>query len=152
MKVQVKVKVTNEDLREFGLPRCCKVGDAGVDLYVLLAPEDKTNGLVIFPGERRLLDAGMKLELPEGYYARIVHRSSTERRHRLRVVEGIIDNGYRGQLYVQVSNDNTFPITLHHGERIGQLIILPIVQGEFVEVDELAPSDRGEGGFGSTGR
>lgn len=151
-KVIVKVKIVDEAVREFGLPKYRKSGDAGADLYVVLSMEDREQGLTIFPGERKLLDTGIHIELPEGYYARIVHRSSTEKRYRLRVVEGTIDQGYRGRLFAQVSNDNTFPVTIKHGDRIAQLVILPIIQGSFEEVEELADSDRGEGGFGSTGR
>lgn len=151
-KPVVKVKVVNEAAREFGLPYHRKEGDAGADLYVVLSEEDRKDGLTIFPGERKLLDTGLRIELPDGVYARITHRSSTEKRHRLRVVEGTIDQGYRGKLFAQVSNDNTFPVTIKHGDRIAQLILLPLIQANFIEVDELADSDRGEGGFGSTGK
>lgn len=152
MKVPVKVKFVDEAAKELGLPRYRKTGDAGADLYVILPEAERKEGLHVFPGERKLLDTGMHIQLPEGYYARIVHRSSTEKRHRLRVVEGIIDQGYRGRLYAQVSNDNTFPVTIQHGDRIAQLVILPIIQGAFEEAEELDSSDRGEGGFGSTGK
>lgn len=151
MKVPVKVKFVDDAARELGLPQHRKQGDAGADLYVVLPDNERKEGLQIFPGERKLLNTGMRIQLPEGYYARILHRSSTEKRYRLRVIEGLIDQGFRGTLYAQVSNDNTFPVTIQHGDRIAQLVILPIIQGDFQEAEELDQSDRGEGGFGSTG-
>jgi len=148
----IKVKFVDDEAKSLGLPHHRKAGDAGVDLHVILSPEDRDNGLTIFPGERKLLDTGMHMEFPHGVFARISHRSSTERRRRLRVVEGTIDQGFRGRLFTQVSNDNTFPIVVEHGERLAQMILSPIVHGYFSEVTELADSDRGEAGFGSTGR
>lgn len=151
MGLEVKVKVVDQEVHKFGLPKYRKSGDAGADLFVILPKEERKEGLTIFPGERKLLDTGLHVELPEGHYAQITHRSSTEKRFRLRVVGGTIDNGYRGRLFAQVSNDNTFPVTVQHGDRIAQLILMPLIQAEFVEVAELSDSDRGEGGFGSTG-
>jgi len=148
----VKVKFADEQAKEWGLPFHRKSGDAGVDLHVILDAEDRADGLTIYPGQRALLDTGMHMEFPPGVFARIQHRSSTERRRRLRVVEGTIDQGFRGRLFTQVSNDNSFPIVVKHGERLAQMILSPIVHGNFIESDDLADSDRGEAGFGSTGR
>lgn len=148
---KVKVLFVDEEAKRLGLPYYRHEGDAGVDLHVILGEDDRESGLTIFPGERKLLDTGMHIELPFGYWARITHRSSTERKWRLRVVEGTIDQGYRGRLFTQVSNDNTFPIKIDHGARIAQLILMPIVMAKFVEVDELEGSGRGTKGFGSTG-
>lgn len=148
MKVEVGIKLIHEDAK---LPQHQHVGDAGADLYVYLDEKDRKEGLTVFPGERELIATGLQLKLPEGYWARITHRSSTERRLRLRVVEGTIDNGYTGPLFVQVHNGNTYPINVQHGDRLAQLILCPIIQGNFHSITELPNTDRGANGFGSTG-
>lgn len=148
MKVNVGIKLLNEDAK---LPQHQHVGDAGADLYVYLEPKDREEGLTIFPDQRELIATGLCLSLPEKIWARITHRSSTERRLRLRVVEGTIDNGYTGPLFVQVHNGNTYPIKVEHGDRLAQLILCPIIQGNFAVVEDLPSTDRGAGGFGSTG-
>lgn len=94
------------------------------------------------------------MEFPIGYYGRIVHRSSTEKNHRLRVIEGIIDD-YRGELYLQVHNTNSCKVSVYHGDRLGQLILartypFPIQAVE--DNEELRPSKRGFNGFGSSGK
>lgn len=156
MNDEVKVKFLDEESAKLGLPFYRHDGDAGADLHVILDSNPRSRerelGKRIFPGERELLACGIALELPVGYWARIVHRSSTEKLHRLRVVEGTIDNGYRGALFVQVHNTNTFPVDIQHGDRLAQLIIHKIYQPKFVIVDSLTGSDRGEGGFGSTNK
>jgi dUTP pyrophosphatase len=152
LEVPIKVKFTDPEAKRLGPPKYHKSGDAGADLYVILDEADRERGLTVFPGERKLLATGIRIELPRGFWARITHRSSTEKRHRLRVVEGTIDQGFRGDLFTQVSNDNTFPVVLHHGDRVAQLIVLPIIHGIFAEAEELGASERGTGGFGSTGK
>ncbi len=148
MKVDVGIKLIKEDAR---LPQHQHEGDAGADLYVYLDPDDREEGLTIFPDQRELIATGLHVVLPTDIWARITHRSSTERRLRLRVVEGTIDNGYTGPLFVQVHNGNTFPIKVQHGDRLAQLILCPIIQGNFGVIDELPDTDRGASGFGSTG-
>lgn len=149
---KVKVRFLSDDARKLGLPRQGYKGDAGADLFVVLTDEhDKEHGRQIFPGERVLISAGIHIEIEEGFWARVAHRSSTERRLRLRVIEGTIDNGYRGEIFVQVANENSFPVSVHHGDRIAQLILMPVIDPIFEEVKELAESERGKRGFGSTG-
>lgn len=148
---QLQVKFTSEEARKFGLPKYAFKGDAGFDLRVILPESDREHGTTIFPGERKLLDAGIQISLPDDHWGRITHRSSTERRLRLRVVEGTIDSGYTGPIYVQVSNDNTFPIKVQHGDRIAQMIVCPVIQVGIVETNQLPSTDRGSKGFGSTG-
>jgi len=150
-EVNVSVKFLNEEARAVGLPIYRYEGDAGADLHVILDDEDRKHGLTIFPGERRIIPTGVALQIEQGYKARITHRSSTERRLRLRVVEGTIDNGYTGPIFVQVANENSFPITVNHKDRVAQLVIMPIIHGQFKEVHEFKPTERGANGFGSTG-
>lgn len=127
-------------------------GDAGIDLPIVLSEEDrKHDGLQIFPNERAALHTGFIMEFPIGHYGRIVHRSSTEKKHRLRVIEGIIDD-YRGEILVQVHNPNTFPIKVYHGDRLGQLIIVKTCPFKLEEAQSLRESKRGSNGFGSSGK
>ena len=128
-------------------------GDAGVDLPVVLTEEEiGEDGYFVYPGERDRLHTGIKMEFPVGYYARIVHRSSTEKARRLRVIEGIIDD-YRGEILIQVHNlQNTWPIRVHHGERLGQIILARTAPFAVEYASELRPSQRGDSGFGSSGK
>lgn len=150
-KPNIKIKFVNNDAKEFGLPMYAYQSDAGCDLRVILKPDEIKTGLTIFPNERVLLSCGFKMRIEDGWWARITHRSSTERRLRLRVVEGTIDTGYLGEIFTQVHNPNTFPLTIHHGDRIAQMIFHKVHQANFEEVDDLGTTDRGSNGFGSSG-
>lgn len=136
---------------ELGLIKHAYPGDAGIDLPIVLNAEQRKHGnLVIYPGERERLHTGMALAFPEGYWGRIVHRSSTEKMHRLRVIEGVIDQ-YRGEILVQVHNMNTFPIPVEHGQRLAQIILVATGSFKARVVKELPPSVRSDKGFGSSG-
>jgi dUTP pyrophosphatase len=139
-----------EESKKLGLIKYAYPGDAGIDLPTVLLRSDQQHGLTIFPGDRVILHTGMKMAFDDGYWGRIVHRSSTEKRHRLRVIEGTIDK-YRGEILVQVHNGNTFPVIIQHGQKLGQLIILPTAVNVPTVVDELPASERGSKGFGSSG-
>ena len=128
-------------------------GDAGIDLPIVLSVEDRKHGKkVIWPGEREMLHTGIIMEFPPGYFGRIVHRSSTEKVFRLRVVEGIIDNGFRGPLKSHVYNGNTCQAEVYHGDRLAQLILAKTASFQCTEVDKLNPSSRDVSGWGSSGR
>jgi len=150
-KLPVGVKFIDDEARKFGLPSYKYDGDAGVDLFVILDECDRKNGLTIFPGEKKLLSTGIHLQFPPGIWGRIIHRSSTETKWRLRVIEGTIDSGFTGALFTQVINNNTFPIRIDHGSRIAQLILMSNVTRPFVEINELVHTSRGQNGFGSSG-
>jgi len=92
--------------------------------------------------------------VPDGYAGLVVPRSGIAARHGIGVVNGpgLVDAGYRGEIKVILVNHGSEPFTINRGDRIAQLVVLPVVVQEFVEVDELPPSPRGDGGFGSTGR
>ncbi len=137
---------------EFGLPKYTYFAeDAGIDLPVVLDEEHRESGLTIYPGDRAMLHSGLLIEPPHGYWSRIIHRSSTEKRHRLRVIEGVIDAGYRNEIITQVHNSNSFPIVVKHGQRIAQLILCPLVCFQIELATELSKSARGKSGFGSSG-
>ena len=156
-KVHQKIRIKYADneygreAKKLGLPEYSYDGDAGLDLPVVLPVAEHGHGLQIFPGDRVMLHTGMVMEFPKGYWGRITHRSSTENRSRLRVIEGTIDD-YRGEIFVQVHNMNTFPLHVEHGHKLAQLILCNTCSFTIEEAQELRPSRRGANGFGSTGK
>lgn len=122
-------------------------GDAGADLTTIVDAE-------LAPGQRAVLPTGIALALPPGYAGFVHPRSGLAARHGLALVNapGTIDAGYRGEIKVIVVNlDPRDPIRLSRGDRIAQLVIQPVARAEFVDVDQLPESPRGQGGFGSSG-
>lgn len=148
MALKLKV-MRNEIAKEFPLIGIAKEGDVGLDLPATL-PDGP---VIINPGERYLIPTGIKIEVPEGYWASIEARSSTSKQS-LIVPKGVIDEGYRGELFAQILNVGNNSVEIRHGDRLIQLILHKriIKDFEIEEVDELSPSERGETGFGSTGR
>lgn len=122
---------------------------AGLDLSAAL-----NEAVVLAPGERVAIPTGLAFELPSGYEGQLRPRSGLAREHGVTLVNspGTLDADYRGPLLVLLINHGTVPVTIEHGQRIAQLVIAPIVQAELIEADELSTTDRGDGGFGSTGR
>ncbi len=125
------------------VPRYQREGDAGMDLHLLRAA-------TVITGETVTLQTGIAAEIPPGYEGQIRGRSSLGSRG-LQVVMGTIDSGFRGELRVSMYALQGY-FELEAGDRIAQLVIAPVVHAEIEEVDELSPSERGTGGFGSTGR
>ena len=122
-------------------------GDAGADLV-------SAEELRLGPGERALVATGVRIALPDGYVAFVVPRSGLAAKHGITIVNapGTVDAGYRGEIKVSLLNtDATEPYDIAVGDRIAQLIVMPVQRVRFVPVDELPESARGEGGFGSTG-
>ncbi len=119
---------------------------AGFDLHSI---ED----IVLLPGERKLISTGLSFEIPQGYEIQIRPRSGLAYKHGISVLNspGTIDSDYRGEIKVLLINysDEEFEIKL--GDRIAQAIIQKVIQAQFIEVDSLNNTERGDGGFGSTG-
>jgi dUTP pyrophosphatase len=129
------------------LPARAHPGDAGYDLYAL---EDEVLG----PGERRALRTGVAIEVPDGQAGLVLPRSGLAARHGITLVNspGLIDRGYRGELFVIALNtDREEPHAFSAGDRIAQLVLVDAREQDVVEVDELSASARGGGGLGSTG-
>jgi dUTP pyrophosphatase len=120
-------------------------GDAGSDLYTM-------GEWIALPNTLTNISTGVRVRLPEGFYARIVARSGTLRKYGILVNEGIIDNGYTGELFVCVFNPNDHEVIIPDGDRLAQLILCPIVDAQFERVEILPTTERGERGFGSSGR
>ncbi len=134
---------------ELELPSHASVGDAGIDLR---AAESLT---LAAGGARALVATGFAIAIPVGYAGFVQPRSGLALKHGVTVLNtpGLIDSGYRGELKVLLINtDPTAAFEVVRGERVAQLVIQPYATVEFVEVDELDDSERGVGGFGSTGR
>jgi dUTP pyrophosphatase len=129
------------------LPSYAHPGDAGADLTT-------TVDVRLEPGERALVPTGISIALPEGYVGLVHPRSGLAARCGLSIVNapGTVDAGYRGELKVMLINlDPREPIVLDRGDRIAQLVVQRVERADFVEVDELPASVRGDGGHGSTG-
>ena len=131
---------------ELPLPRHAHAGDAGVDLHA-------ATPAMLAPGERAVVPTGVAVAIPEGHAGLVIPRSGMAARHGLSVVNspGLVDSGYRGELKVILVNLGAEPVEVARGDRIAQLVVTPVESVEFVEVDELPGTERGEGGLGSTG-
>lgn len=130
------------------LPSYARPGDAGLDLF---SAEDVS----LKPGDRAAVPTGLAVEIPVGYAGFVHARSGRALREGLALVNGpgLIDSGYRGEIKVIVVNlDPSDVVHVARGDKIAQLVIQPVVTAELVEAGDLTASERGDGGFGSTGR
>jgi dUTP pyrophosphatase len=131
---------------ELPTPESAHDGDAGIDLY---AREDTA----LPPGRWAMVPTGVAVAIPEGHAGLVAPRSGLAARHGISVVNGpgVIDAGYRGELKVILINHGKDAVLLGRGDRVAQLVVVPIALVELEEVKELPDSERGHGGFGSTG-
>jgi dUTP pyrophosphatase len=129
------------------LPSYARPDDAGLDLCA-------ASPVTLPPGGRALVPTGIAVAVPRGYAGLVLPRSGLALRQGVTVLNGpgLIDSGYRGEVKVLLINHDAQPATFERGERIAQLVLQRVEQAEVVEVDELPPTERGSGGFGSTGR
>ena len=128
-------------------PAYAHPGDAGADLCAAEA-------VTLAAGERHTVATGVAIALPEGYAAFVVPRSGLAMRHGITIVNspGTVDAGYRGEIRVTVLNtDRSMPYDIAVGDRIAQLIVMPVTRARFIPVDTLPESHRGTAGFGSSG-
>ena len=144
---QVKIQIQRLD-KELPLPQYAKPGDAGLDVYARIDCR-------LAPGERALIPTGIAIALPEGYVCLAHPRSGLAAKHGISIVNapGTIDAGFRGEIQIILINTdagNYFEVK--RGDRIAQLVFQRVEEAHFEEVDELPTSERGSGGFGSTGK
>ena len=146
--MEVKVKKLNSAAI---LPRRGSARAAGYDLFACLPEEGE---IVLQPGETRRIPLGLALALPEGTFGAVFARSGLAPRQGLRPPNcvGVVDSDYRGENMVPLHNDSGVPQTIRHGDRVAQMVVLPYLAVDFLEADALDETERGEGGFGSTGR
>lgn len=140
--IDVRFTLNGEDARP---PLRTYAQDAGTDLPC-------SEEMVCPPRKAINLPTGVSLELPSGYWALVTGRSSANSVHGLIVIQGVIDNGYRGELFVRVYNPGDKPFTILKHMRLAQVILFPLVVPRFIQTPTLGPGERGDKGFGSTGQ
>jgi dUTP pyrophosphatase len=149
--VAVGVKLLNKGAKT---PSYASLEAAGADLHANLY-EKNTNtvydNIVLPAGGRMLIKTGIAIELMPGTWAEIRGRSGLANKHGIAVLGGVIDSDYRGDIGVILHNTGLQDFTINHGDRIAQLIVVPVLRGTFEEVEEFSTTERGENGFGSTG-
>lgn len=138
--VNIKVLKETEDAV---LPTYAHFGDAGADLY---ANEE----VDIQPNEVKIIQTGLKVEIPDGYEMQVRPRSGMSTKTPILGILGTVDSGYRGSLGVMLYNHGDIPYRVQKGDRIAQAVIAPTYHGNFLISDSLSETERGEGGFGST--
>jgi dUTP pyrophosphatase len=139
--VEIKVKKLNEDAI---IPHYAHNGDAGLDIY---SCEDT----IIYPGDRKLVSTGISMELPQGYVALIWDKSGIATKNGVTKMAGVIDCHYRGEYKILLYNASREPFIVKKAQKIAQVLIQPVESVEVKEVKELSDTQRGAGGFGSTG-
>lgn len=139
----LKCKVTDPKYT----PTRAHPGDAGLDLRA-------AENALLFPGDRQTVDTGVSVEIPDGYVGLVCARSGNAARRGLGMVNGIgvIDSGYRGPINAILINHGRDNVAISRGDRLAQLLIVPIETPSVEIVDSLSDSERGTGGLGSTGR
>jgi dUTP diphosphatase len=147
MAVEIAVTRTPEG-EGLPLPSYATLDAAGMDLHAAVESE-----VTLLPGERALIPTGLRIALPPGYEAQVRPRSGLALRHGISMVNtpGTLDADFRGAVAVLLINHGHEPFTVHRGDRIAQMVVAPVIRATWVEVAELPPSERGEGGFGHTG-
>jgi len=137
--------------REVPLPAYETEGSAGADLRANFPDRGE---VVLAPGARALIPTGLRIEIPNGYEVQVRPRSGLALMHGITLpnAPGTIDSDYRGPLGVIIMNAGSEAFTISHGDRIAQMVVAPVVQARFELAEALNETDRGAGGFGSTGR
>lgn len=144
--MKINIKRLNEDAK---IPTRGSSEAAGYDLYACI------NSPVTIPSHSTVkIGTGLAIEIPEGYFGAVFARSGLATKQGLRLANavGVIDSDYRGEYIVALHNDTDEAKLITPGERIAQLVVMPYLAVEFNDVNELSDTDRGEGGFGSTGK
>ena len=143
----VKINIVNRGRQQ--LPAYATELSAGMDLRANI-----DESITLNPMERRIIPTGLYMALPPGYEAQVRPRSGLAFKHGITVLNspGTIDADYRGEIGVLLVNLSNEPFVITEGERIAQMVVMPYLSVEFEEVETLNETERGEGGFGSTGR
>lgn len=140
--LKIKVKKVQSDAV---LPKFAHPGDAGMDLFAL---EDT----VVLPGEVTKVRTGIAMQIPDGYVGLCWDKSGISIKHGIKLLGGVIDAGYRGEVIVGLINLGKEAYTFEKGHKIAQMLIQKVARPEIEETEELSDTSRGEGGFGSTGK
>ena len=148
IKIDIRLLPHGEGL---ALPAYQSAHAAGLDLFAAV-PEDAP--VTLAPGKYALIPTGLTIALPAGYEAQIRPRSGLAAKHGVTVLNapGTVDADYRGEISVPLINHGDMPFQIRRGERIAQMVIASVVRAELIPVAALSATERGSGGFGSTGR
>ena len=143
--------------KEAQLPSRSNPSDAGADVFYC-ADSNKDQEIVVWTGDSRILPTGLKVEVPHGYMLEVKNRSGMAAKKSLVVGACVVDSGYSGEIFVNLHNIGKGSQTIKHGDKIAQLVLVPVVQWRSIEVkentlyqDPLTISNRGAGALGSTG-
>ncbi|MGB1426568.1 MAG: dUTP diphosphatase, partial [Paracoccaceae bacterium] len=136
------------------LPSYETTGAAGADLRANFPPDQRHAGAVLAAGTRALMPTGLHMEIPHGYEVQLRPRSGLALKHGITLLNapGTIDSDYRGAVGVILINTSDQDFHIAHGDRIAQMVVAPVTQAGFAVSDALSATDRGAGGFGSTGQ
>ncbi|MAF13375.1 MAG: dUTP diphosphatase [Parcubacteria group bacterium] len=140
--MKVKIKKLNT---EAVIPSYAHPGDVGLDLYAL-------DDYSLQPGERKIFDLGFALEFETGYVAFVKDKSSLPKNGGVHTMAGVYDAGYRGEYNVNLINLGNEIYQINKGDKIAQLVIMPVIKADLEETENLSNTSRGEGRFGSTGK
>lgn len=160
--VSVKLAKVHEDAK---IPKYAHAGDSGFDLHAYLpavkslVKTDKFNAdqyvdhkpVELYPGKFVLIKTGLRFQLPEGFELQVRPRSGLAAKYGIQAHFGTVDEPYRGEIGVVLFNHGEKPFKIEHGDRVAQAVIAPVTRASFTVVDELDATERGEGGFGSSG-
>lgn len=148
--MQVKIKKLSSKIgEEIGLPQYATAGSAGIDLAACI-----DQPITLNPGEIKKIPTGIAIQIPSPAYGGFVFpRSGLSSKHGLNLANcvGVIDSDYTGEILCPLQNNGSLPYEVQPGERIAQLVFIPVLQPDFIWVDHLEKTERGVGGFGSTG-
>ena len=145
----MQIKIVNKSNNP--MPEYKTVGAAGMDIRADFSQENVSSQQIDGFGWLTV-PTGIYMEVPKGYYAQVMSRSGLAFKQSIEAFNGVIDSDYRGEIKVLLKNMSPIPKNIKDGERIAQILIKPVAQPTLTEVDELSNTDRGEGGFGSTGK
>lgn len=145
--MSIKLKIIRLD-KTMPLPSYAHVGDAAFDLYA-------SKEITLKPGERASVPTGLTMEIPQGFAGFVWKKSGLSHKHNVNAISGVIDSGYRGEVFVNMVNNGIEPYTFEKNHKIAQMVIQKCEDIEIVEVggiSDLSDSARGDGGFGSSGK
>ncbi len=140
--MQIKIKRLKDDAK---LPTYAHAGDAGMDIYT-------PDSFKLIPGERKFVPVGFSAEIPNGYVLLAWGKSSLASKAGIETIGGVIDAGYRGEIFIGLINLSNEEYSFEAGDKICQLLLQQVSTPEIIEVTDLADSSRGDAGFGSTGK
>ena len=150
-KILTKIKKLDHWDDSLELPTYKTSLDSGADIRACFPNKED---LVLKPGEKTLIPTGISMDIPLGYEIQVRPRSGIAAKTGLMILNspGTVDNGYKGEIKIIMGNLGASPEVIKHGDRVAQIVLSPVIQMEIQITDNIGDSDRGEGGFGSTGR